>query len=472
MKTVVQLAILFALLGVLWVLGAPKGASTLAAGAGTAVEARAVVTPGVTTKNVSVSAKIDKPILSANLEEDVILKVGLFSQAVLESAARPPVNVALVLDKSGSMEGEGKIDNAKRGAIELLKRLDKRDTFSLVVYDSSPRVLVPAQRAVNRDAIIERISSICAGGSTALYGGVSLGASEVRKNIEECRDNRIILLSDGLANIGPSSTADVARLGRALGAEGIVVTTVGVGLDYNEDLMTTLADVSSGNSYFAKSSGELVTIFVKEMGDTLNVAARDVQVEVACRNDAKPLAFLGRSGVVEGRTAKVSIGNLYKDKEKYALLQIRVPGGKPGERRDIASVRVSFTDPATCARTSTNQAVSVVYSASAQVAERAQDRDVLKVLWLTQASMDKSEAIRLADKGRHAEAAKIMEQNAARLKTNSARCGNDRELAEEARRCDEHFSAIQSAGAMDKCQRKRIMNESYVQMRQQTFESR
>src|SRR5205085_8842601 len=121
----------------------------------------------------------------------------------------------------------------------------------------------------------EAICSIEAGGNTALHGGVSRGAAEIRRHLDDGHYvNRIILLSDGLANVGPSTPEELGRLGTSLMKEGISVTTIGLGLGFNEDLMTRLAQRSDGNTYFVESSADLPRIFAAELGDVLNVVAR------------------------------------------------------------------------------------------------------------------------------------------------------------------------------------------------------
>ena len=139
--------------------------------------------------------------------------------------------------------------------------------FSVIVYDHHVKTIVPAQSARNVEWIESRIRGIGPGGNTALFGGVSQGASEVRKNLSNRYVHRIILLSDGLANVGPSSPEDLGRLGAALIKEGISVTTIGVGTDYNEDLMARLSQNSDGNTYFVESGRDLPRIFAAELGD-------------------------------------------------------------------------------------------------------------------------------------------------------------------------------------------------------------
>ncbi|MGD9141961.1 MAG: VWA domain-containing protein, partial [bacterium] len=213
---------------------------------------------------VSVFSEVDKPVVLAGSDERVVIKVGLKGLTMPVMPDRLPLNLAIVLDRSGSMRHYDKMENARLGAIEIIERLSEEDIISLIVYSDRPQVIVPAQPVRDKQALIEIVSGIYAGGSTALYGGVAYGAGQVRRNMSWEYVNRVILLSDGLANVGPSSTGALASLGRQLESEGITVTTIGVGLDYNEDLMTALAAESGGNAYFASTGRELPTIFAEE----------------------------------------------------------------------------------------------------------------------------------------------------------------------------------------------------------------
>src|SRR5262249_42302366 len=159
--------------------------------------------------------------------------------------ARMPVNVSLVIDKSGSMTGP-KIEQAKEAAILALSRLSPRDRVSIIAFDHRVEVVVPAGPFENFEEMRSRIKRITPGGQTAIYAAVRQAAQSVKEAVSPEAVSRVILMSDGQANVGPSSVADLERLGREIGGEGISVTTIGLGLDYNEDLMTRLALVSDG----------------------------------------------------------------------------------------------------------------------------------------------------------------------------------------------------------------------------------
>ena len=328
--------------------------------------------------------------------------------------ARPPVNLCLVLDRSGSMSGD-KIARAKEAALAAVRRLRAGDIVSLVIYDHEVETLVPAQDAANIEWIESRIRSIESRGNTALYGGVSQGAAEVRKHTGRKYVSRILLLSDGLANVGPSSPDDLARLGASLLKEGISVTTIGVGMDYNEDLMTRLAAASDGNTYFVAESDDLPRIFAAELGDVLSVVARDVVIEIECGDGIRPVRVIGRDGVIRDRTILLRLNQLYGGQEKFALVEVDVPATEARQTRRVARAKVDYNNALTEAHDQSVAAVDVCFSAAEEEVRQsgnlAVQEDVLKNL----TAETRNKAIDLSDQGQRADAAQALRTQAKTL---------------------------------------------------------
>lgn len=367
---------------------------------------------------------LDRTVLPAGCIEKTIVKISLDGVRLPRPESRPPVNLALVIDRSGSMSGD-KIEKAREAALEALHCLAPDDILSVVVYDTEVETLVPAQRVGDGRRIGAAIRSIRSNGNTALFGGVSQGASEVRKHVDERRYiHRVILLSDGQANVGPSTPEDLGRLGSALMKEGISVTTVGLGLDFNEDLMTRLAQRSDGNTYFVESSDDLPRIFAGELGDVLNVVARRVVVEVVFPEGVRPLGFIGREGTIRGQRAEITLNQIYGGQEKFALIEVEVPAGEEGAELELASACVTY-DNALTSKSETGRArgavtfserrEAVIGSANLKVQNDYADNVI---------AVAKDRAVELVDAREPAAAAKELRAKAAELNVTATLYGN------------------------------------------------
>ncbi len=433
-----------------------------------ALIAYALMTGGVWAKTdagrVICRVETDRTVLPAGNAQDVVLKITLDAPSAPLHIQRPPVNLSLVLDQSGSMGGN-KIEQAKAAAIEALTRLGLQDIFSVVVYDSNVNTIIPAQNAKDIQGIIRRIQQIRAGGSTALFGGVSQGAAEIRKNIENDYIHRIVLLSDGLANVGPRMPDDLGRLGAALIKENISVTTVGVGTDYNEDLMAKLAQKSDGNTYFVESGYDLPRIFAAELGDVLNVVAKRVKVTITLPDGVKAIDIIGREGRIKGRKIELFMNQLYGDQEKYALVKVNIPKSISGTKMMIAQADVNYENPFNQKSEKSSGISYASFSRDPKKVAKSTNIDVVKEYQLNLNALAQEKAIALSDKGKKKEAVLELKKSAAKLKTMGS-FYNDKELLEEADALEVQAESIEDQG-MTKKSRKILRTKSYQKKYQQ-----
>lgn len=234
---------------------------------------------------------------------------------------RAPLNLALVIDTSGSMDIGDRINNAKRAAINLVEMLSQNDTLSLVVFSSDARILVPAQRLTDKKVFINAISSIRANGNTALYAGVELGSKQLAEFKVDQSVNRVILLSDGEANVGPSSAHALSTFGAELARQNIAVTTIGLGLGYNATLMEKLAAASDGNHIFVQNARDLETTFQREFRDASSIVARNARIEIEFSAGITPVRIYGYEGTISGQNVIVDIAQLSGGQEKYIIVE-------------------------------------------------------------------------------------------------------------------------------------------------------
>ena len=358
---------------------------------------------------VDLNVSVSNPFLLADHEQSIFLKVGL-TGGDLGDERRTPANVSIVLDRSGSMDGE-KMARAKEAASIAISMLDDRDIVSIVTYSDTVSVLIPATRVSDRQYIQRRIETVFADGNTALFAGVSRGANEVSKFLEQNSVNRVILLSDGLANVGPDSPGELGSLGASLKRSGVSVTTIGLGLGYNEDLMVQLARRSDGNHAFVENYNDLTRIFRYEFQDILSVVAQDVSIEINCPEGVVPLRILGRDAEIIGNKVYTTINQLYSNQEKYLLVELNVSPNQVGSRMNIADVTIKYADMKSKRSDQLFGYSEVEFTQSEETVERSVDKETV-IDAVKQISAEVSEeAVLLRDEGRVEEAQALLENN-------------------------------------------------------------
>ncbi|MBX3166468.1 MAG: VWA domain-containing protein [Candidatus Eremiobacteraeota bacterium] len=181
-----------------------------------------------------------------------------------EMDGRPPLNVGLSIDRSGSMNGLP-LERAKEAAAHLVQQLQETDCVSVVAFDSLVEVLAPFQRARARQSILSSLSALCARGGTNLFQGWQDSCRQVAEGLQGRRLNRVILLSDGGANEGVVHPLRIAEEVARWQSRGITTTTIGLGQGYNEDLLSAMAKAGSGSFYHVQTPADIESAFQVEM---------------------------------------------------------------------------------------------------------------------------------------------------------------------------------------------------------------
>lgn len=375
---------------------------------------------GAWAKTVELELSPSQKFVPANKARTMYIKISLTGAQIEQKLQRTPANIAIVLDKSGSMNGI-KIVRAKEAAIMALQRLTYQDIASVVAYDHRVEVIQPATRINNHYAIANAIRRIYPGGSTALFAGVSKGAEEVRKFLNKNQINRVILLSDGRANVGPQTPTELGKLGQSLSREGISVTTIGLGLGYNEDLMETLARRSGGNHAFAENASDLAKIFQKEFNDVLSVVAQNAVIRIRCMPGVKPVRVLGREARIHGQSVEVDINQVYNRQQKYLVLEVQVPAGKHGSSMQLATVSAKYNNMQTKLKDTLTSTVNVNFTKSPKAVTRSIDKKVMATAVEFISARRNEEAMRKRDRGDVSGAASAFRQNEKYLRSNARR---------------------------------------------------
>ena len=366
-------------------------------------------------QTIKLQTHLGQTVLPEGKAGQVYLRVSLEGIAPEDEGARIPANVLLVIDKSGSMKGE-RIEQAKEAALMAVERLGDEDVLGVVAYSSDAYTLSPATQLRDTDEVRGAIRRLHAGGRTALYAGVSQGIRELREYLDPYKVNRVILLSDGLANVGPSSPRQLEALGREAASEGITVTTIGLGLGYNEDLMTRLALASDGNHAFVEDPSDLVNIFNEEFGDVFAAVGSDVEIIIDCPDGFEPVRVLGREAQIDDGQIRVKLNQIYGKQEKYLVVELKVSEESAQGKARAAEVQVNYTDLASKKRASVKGEAEVSFSRSKDEISASVNEDVVAAV-TTQIATERSEkAVELRDKGKIEEAKRLLKDNAAYLK--------------------------------------------------------
>ena len=364
---------------------------------------------------VTLQVGTSHPSLIADKKQTSYVRIALTGSEIESSKKRPPVNVAIVIDNSGSMSGS-KIDQARRAAIAAIKRLRDDDIVSVVLYNSNVSVLVPATKASDRDSIVRQIESVRAGGSTALFAGVSKGAAETRKFLRDESVNRVILLSDGQANVGPSSPSELESLGASLVKEGISVSTLGLGLGYNEDLMSGLAIAGSGNHMFVEEADDLVAVFNKEFNDLLSVVAGDFEIEATLAKGVRPVKVMGTNADIVGQKVFIPLTQLYSSQQRYFVLEVEVAAGKAGTSRPLIDVTVNYINKINQTPEKLSASLGIRFTDDETKVSNDRDLETLAFCSVQIANERNRQATLLRDSGQINEAEKLLKQNTEELK--------------------------------------------------------
>ena len=419
----------------------------------------------VAAEKVRVDVSTNSAYILSDRTQTIPVRVGLTGFDIPSRGERTPVNVSIVLDRSGSMSGD-KIARAKEAAVMAINRLRADDIVSVVTYDHNVNVVVPATKLNDRYDIIRRIEKIRVGGNTALFAGVSKGAAEVRKFFDRNRVNRIILLSDGLANVGPSSPGELGDLGRSLGRDGISVSTFGLGLGFNEDLMTRLALNSDGNHAFVESAIDLARVFEREFGDILSVAAQDVEVTITCGNGIRPVRIIGRAGEIHGNRVTLAMNQLYSNQEKFVMLEVEVPATSDGRALELADVEVAYRNMQSKKNERIAKTLGIQATSSRAKVDKTLNKGTVEDYYKQLANDASEKAIEFRDAGKKEEAKKVLTDNAMLLRQKGSRYGIGA-LNEAAADYDEEAKSLDKTPWAK--QRKMIKGKQYQGKTQQSF---
>jgi Ca-activated chloride channel family protein len=299
---------------------------------------------------------------------------------------RMPVNVALVIDRSGSMEGEP-LEYVKRACSYVVDMLTPNDVLSIVTFEETVEVLMPARRVTDPNLIKQHIARITPGNTTNLFDGLYAGGAQVASVPPAGYVNRVLLLTDGEPTAGLKDFASIVAQVADMKARGVTVTALGFGPEYNEELMAGIARRSGGNYYHIERPEMIPDVFRREMEQVLGVTAKNIRLTFQLPRNAMVRQVYGTPPAFGPRTAEIALGDLEKGATVTKLWEMDWEPRPAGTYR-VAKAVLTYEN-GTTGQTETQVANAVVeFTTDAGAIVAGQDPQVGQEVALAQASRD------------------------------------------------------------------------------------
>jgi len=404
------------------------------------------------------TVRFEHELLAVESEHDVWCMLELSAPPAPSSLERRPLSVSLVVDRSGSMAGR-KLEVTRACAEFLVQRLTPADRLSLVTYDDEVELRAPLLPIDgNRDELLRAVRHIVAGGQTNLSGGWLKGA-ETLQGAPQDSTRRVLLLSDGLANVGITQAPALSDAARStLEAHGVTTSTIGFGADFDEDLLAGMADAGRGSAHFAETPDDAPGIFAQEFEDLVSLVAQNVSLEI------RPAAEVGFLGVlnefpvvpVQGGV-QVQLGDAFADERRRVVFQLHVPSVAALGVMTVAGLVLRYVSVGQELAAHEVRVPLLVNRVSADEAVgSAADAEVTEEVVILSSAKAGREAREQADRGDLAGAERTLSEAVDRLSKTAEGSARAQELLDEAafwRARSDQFSS----GMYDAMQRKQML---------------
>ncbi|BAD41303.1 vWA domain-containing protein [Symbiobacterium thermophilum] len=405
------------------------------------------------TQALTLCTQLDRTCISPSGGE-VYLLVTVKAPRMPAPEGRPPLNLAAVVDRSGSMAGAA-LYFTKQALRFLVDQMAEEDRLAIVTYDDQVHVPFPSQPVVQKDAVRLLVDGITAGGTTNLSGGLATGMQQIRPHAGPGRVSRVLLMTDGLANVGVTDPDVLAGWARAWREKGLAVSTMGVGPHFSEDLLVALAEAGGGNFHYIANPDQIPRIFQEELHGLLQVAVQGLHLIIETESGVAVSGVLGYRSQGTPLRAALSLPDLYAGEVKHVLVRLSVAAPPAGGK--LGRVALHYLPAAAGGRPGTLEAdVSLEVTDDPARLGEPPDETVMRQLRLSQAGAAWDEAVELADGGDLQGAAMRLFAAAEALEAEAA--GGDSHALEQARALRAQAEAI-AAAPYDTDVRKRMRQE-------------
>ncbi len=404
---------------------------------------------------------LTQPVLRA--KRDAVLDLLLSFRAdyaTARRAGRRPLSVSVVIDRSGSMAGDA-IKHATEAAALLVSQLRPDDTASVVVYDNKVDVLVEPQRVDDPAEFAKKLRGVRPGGATNLHGGWEKGCALTQRAKGDGVVRRVLLLTDGQANVGTTDPKKLTAEAAEMAAAGVTTTTLGFGRDFHEDLLIGMAEAGRGNFYFIETPGDAAQVFLIEGESITAIAAQDVVMTLRPRPGVTVREVIdtrAQPPAADG-SVTVSVGDVYGGEDRHVAVTLEVSAKALAKAGSAPLVDVEYTyDPVSAQASRAVARRSLAVHAEVGGDEEPADPNLMRAVSRMRIAMAKERAVTRSDAGDRAGAAGVLRAEAASQR--ERRMDEEYEIAEEVLQL-EHFADAVERGQLDTAQRKMLRDQSY-----------
>lgn len=409
---------------------------------------------------LQVNYSLSHSLIATNTDATVDLILNFNGEKTASVSSRRPLNLSLVIDRSGSMAGQP-LRYAIQAAQKLVESLTEQDIISLVIYDDKADLILPPQPVKNQAEICLKIGKIQAGGCTNLSAGWLLGCEQVQSRFNPEYLNRVLLLTDGQANMGITDPQVLTKTAHQKSEQGIVTTTLGFGTYFNEDLLIAMADVAGGNFYFIQSPDEATDVFRIELESLTSVVAQNLTVTLHPESSVELREILNnyRTQTTE-KGLEIFIGDVYEVEAKQLAVQLLIPHQNNMGQLSLLAVNYKYQTlvNGSIEQLSGDLSIPINIGSETQAQQSQPDQSVFEQTSKLRMAQVKEQAIALADQGNYEKAAETLRSIIQEIQQQLL--SEIFEIAEEIEQLEYYAQRIENRN-FDSVSRKEMRDQSY-----------
>jgi Ca-activated chloride channel homolog len=371
---------------------------------------------------------------------------------------RPDLNLSLVVDRSGSMEGE-KMVRAREAAMFCVDQMLASDRLSVVTFDDRIEVLFPSEPVTNKQAMKDLIARVTARGSTALHEAWVRGGLSVSERMLDQGINRVVLITDGLANVGVTNTDEIVTQAMGLYQRGVSTSTIGIGADFNEDLLMPMAQSGGGNAWHVVEPDDMQHIFQTELEGLIAQYAHTVSLSLIPADGVRIVDVLNDFDLTE--TGRYRLPNLQAGSPLDIVVQLKVGAEEAGTQMRLLDLRLGFTPQEAKQAEVLKQAHTVEFASRAVVESSPMNDEVIKAVQFLMNARARNEAMKRMDQGDYAGAEAVLGRALVETRGACASFAAMPAVMEECASLQETASSLKDR-LKDKMSRKKLAYRAYT----------